>query len=131
MSRFSPDVLFLVVSEADAEELDALMAGFEEVLAAFPQAAVVPVTSTPEGVWRYHPVLGPAVSAALVYPFSAEDFQQSVLGAMERRTAGAHRRGNMLVMLPSKPGAGASTLAVNIAGVMAGEFGRKTLLVEG
>lgn len=131
LNHYAPDIAFLVVSEGDAAEVEGALPALQELLVAHPNTALIPVTATPEGVWRHHRSLGLAIAPALVCPFSAEEFEKAILAAMDRKPLRGVARAHLVAFMPSKAGAGATTVAMNFAGALANQFGKKILLIEG
>ena len=75
LSHYAPDIAFLVMSEAESADVEDLLPGLQTALLGYPNTALVPVTATPESLWRHCGSFGPAVAPALVCPFGAEEFE--------------------------------------------------------
>jgi pilus assembly protein CpaE len=65
----------------------------------------------------------------LVAPFTLEDLRQALWRSFRQRPLPVFP--NLMAFLPSKPGSGASTIAVNLAGLLANQAGQNLLLIDG
>jgi pilus assembly protein CpaE len=65
----------------------------------------------------------------LVAPFTVEDLRQALLRCFHQKTLPVLP--GLVAFLPSKPGSGASTVALNVAGVLASQAGQRVLLMDG
>lgn len=61
-------------------------------------------------------------------PFSPRDLEESAYAALHRRQGIQNR--NIIAFLPAKAGSGSSTVALHTAAALAGEYKRKTLVLE-
>jgi Mrp family chromosome partitioning ATPase len=61
-------------------------------------------------------------------PFSASELEAAAYGAVHLRRPIVHQ--NVIAFLPSKPGSGCSTVALNTAAALANDLKQRTLLVE-
>ncbi len=69
------------------------------------------------------------VGEILVAPFTLEDLRQALWRSFRQRPLPVFP--NLMAFLPSKPGSGASTIAANLAGVLANQAGQNVLLIDG
>jgi pilus assembly protein CpaE len=67
------------------------------------------------------------IAAFLEVPLNLEAFESSVREAIRKVRAGVSQK--LIVFLPAKAGSGSTTVALNVAGALAGS-GKKTLLIE-
>jgi pilus assembly protein CpaE len=127
LNSHTPDVLFLDVSNPESWEFAGALSALGDLLLLHPQTAVVPIASVAdEG--RGIRVAGEELGAPLAPRFSAEDLEQAVLAGMQKKRRLA--RSCVVAVLPAKPGAGATTAILNIAGCLANNLSSRTLLIE-
>ena len=128
LNNYEPDVVFLDVSELESENSFAA-ACLRELMMKHPKVAVVPYCrrglAAPLSD-RTLPSLGPVLTP----PFSAEDLEHATRIALRLRRFGAKRKSTVLAFQPSKPGAGATTVALHVASAAAVLHGKKSLLIE-
>lgn len=121
LASYEPDVAFVDITELEGGCLASYC--LREILTR--QLRTVAVPFSRRGVEGNE---GEGMGTVLTPPFTGEQFERAVREALSRR----EKRGSPRVVAfqPAKPGAGASTLAVNVAGVAAGKYGKKTLFIE-
>lgn len=68
------------------------------------------------------------VTRILALPLGVEDFQETVKAAVRAKLVRVLP--GLVAMLPAKAGNGASLTALNLAGALANQFGKKTLLMD-
>lgn len=126
LNNYGPDVVFLDVTDLDDEGSSASFY-LQELSAKHPQIAVVPFSRRPRMAGSPDmPSLGPALTS----PYSAEQLEHAVRGALRLCRSASKRESTLIAFLPSKPGAGATTVALHVASAAALVHAKKTLLVE-
>jgi pilus assembly protein CpaE len=128
MNTHAPDLVFL-----DLSDWDSALAAAEDIRTLAPQTAIVGFgagwAAQKEAQCGYA-----GVTELLVSPATLKKFQDCVDRAIHKmRDAGQE---NLLAFLPAKAGSGCTTIALNLAGVLADtsakdSLGKKVLLVEG
>lgn len=126
LNGYSPDVVFLDISDLDSPESMSFVCLQE--LTQSSRTAVVPFSKQARKPDRKEDGAA-GLGSPLTPPFNAEQLERAVHQAMQRGRPAASSY-KVMAFLPAKPGAGTSTLAVNIAGVSANEFQQRTLLIE-
>ncbi|MBK9171156.1 MAG: hypothetical protein IPM24_27370 [Bryobacterales bacterium] len=123
LNLYAPDVVFLELT--DWQRAGELLA---HIKAHSAQTAVIGWGDS----WleRYATKFREAgIAALLTPPLSASKFQEAIDQAIHN-TRG-EIQDNLIAFLPAKAGSGATTIALNVAGALAGELERKVLLMEG
>ncbi len=118
-----PDLVFLDLSDWSAASPIAASLRDES-----PQTAILGIG----GSWMQRArdqYFEAGVDVLLVTPLDLPEFQAAVLRAF--RMARGEVLNSLIAFLPAKAGNGCSITAFNAAGALAGELGRKTLLIEG
>lgn len=127
LNAYSPDVVFLDVSDSVIGETPASIC-LQELLRRDSSTAVVPFCKRPRlPSSREDPIL--ALGPALTPPFNAEQLERAVREAL-RQTEATADSAELCAFLPGKPGAGATTVALNVAAVLTTSFQCKTLVIE-
>lgn len=128
LNSYEPDVVFLDVSDLEFPN-SVTSASIRELLMKHPQVAIVPFCGRPGSTSLADPNLS-ALGPILTPPFSAEKLELVVRGALRLRRIASKRESTILAFLPSKPGAGATTVALHVAAAAALIFHKRTLLIE-
>lgn len=126
LNAYAPDLVFLGVTEGEEESAAAMC--LEELLQRHWQTAIVPFSGRPADPDFADTTLL-RMGTVLRAPFNADHMEASVREAL-RRSKPRGTSSQVVAMMPAKPGAGTTTLALNLAGVAAKEFGKRTLLIE-
>ncbi len=122
VNSFSPDIVFVELTD-----FDKALALAREVGVLRPDAAVIGFTRA----WDARQAREAAeagVVEILTSPVTEQGLRQSVARAMRRvRT---QVQDNLVAFLPAKAGAGATTLAVNVAGGLVRDLGQRVLAMD-
>ncbi|MFN0168722.1 MAG: CpaE family protein [Bryobacteraceae bacterium] len=128
LNSYSPDVVFLDVSDPGSHKFETVLANLENLLLVHSETAVVAFADRRDE--RLEVTLeGRLLGPMLVPPFNADELEVAVVSALERK----RRRGGrcrVASFLPAKGGSGSTTVALNVAGCLANRLERKTLLIE-
>ena len=71
---------------------------------------------------------GPDLTSLAVWPFGVLDLERAISGAMHKMHGRIHE--NLIAFLPGKAGSGASTVALQTAGVLAQEMKQRVLVLD-
>ncbi len=123
LNLFGTEVIFL---EIDSSERAFAVA--REIRGLHPQTVVVGFADKCEPEQAAEAARS-GITEILVSPFEPGTLQKLVVKAFESRSPGTSQ--NVLAFLPAKPGAGASTIAINVAGALANEQQQNVLLIDG
>ena len=123
LNTYDPDLIFLDLSDWDVASAAAMT-----IHSLYPNIAIIGFG----GGWSDQVVamcqqIG--VADVLTSPVTMKGFQTSVFRAIHKLGKGVQE--NLVAFLPAKAGSGSTTVAVNIAGRLAGPLGQKVLLIEG
>ena len=126
LSSYEPDVVFVDIT--NLEKPDSLAAVcLQELLPGRLRTVLVPFARVPQPASSER-ALGALAGAVLTPPFDADELDRAVRAALRRKASKVASL--VLAVLPAKPGDGASTLAINLAGAAVNTFGKKTLYIE-
>ena len=125
LSAYAPELVLLDVGEEDIPHLTGAVV--MQIQTEAPSTAIVPICSrkTP-AVKQLVETLG--LIAPLSPPFSAADLEAAAISALGSTMDS--RRGFLAIFAPSRPGSGATTIALNAAWQLAGNRNFKTLFIE-
>jgi pilus assembly protein CpaE len=118
-----PEVLLLDIGEWDL---------VSELVLQIKQLKIRTVTVGFRGTWDRAQKMtfeDAGITDLLNAPFSSADLEEAVYEGLHRERPVANQ--NILAFLPAKAGGGCSTVALNTAGALVREFGKKVLLIEG
>lgn len=126
LSSYEPDVAFVDITNLDKPDSLAAVC-LQELLPGRLRTVVVPYAKVPPPDSSVR-TLGVLAGPVLTPPFDADELDRALRAALRRRAStGASL---VLAILPAKPGDGASTLAINLAGATANTFRKRTLYIE-
>jgi Flp pilus assembly CpaE family ATPase len=118
-----PEVLFLEIGGPDrALEIA------QEMQERRPQTVVIGFARQRDR-FRFSEAGRRGVREILVAPFTVDDLRQALLAAFRSQPLPVFP--NLMIFLPAKPGSGASTAALNVAGALASQAGQGVLLIDG
>jgi pilus assembly protein CpaE len=123
LNTYDPDLIFLDLSDWEVASAAAMT-----IHSLYPNVAIVGFG----GGWSDQMVSmcgKVGVSEVLTSPVTVKELQSSVARAIHKLRSGVQE--NLVAFLPAKAGSGCTTVALNIAGRLAGPLGQKVLLMEG
>ena len=121
---FNPEVVFLEIEDrADSPTVIA-----RQIRTGYPKTAIIGFAQQLDPEKRRE-VLEAGVNEVLAPPFQGVEFMQAVVRAVAAQAATVTE--NIIAFQPGKAGSGASTLAVQSAALLAQEWQKKVLVVEG
>ena len=123
LNALSPDVVLLEIGAT--EQFPAIVRQIREVR---PRAALIGFTRKRDRE-RLDEAIQLGVEQILLAPFTLDEFQEALWESF--RALPAPIFSNLVTFVPAKPGSGASTIALNVTGILAGQAGQDVLLIDG
>ena len=123
LNTYDPDLIFLDLSDWDSAAAAAMT-----IHSLYPTIAIIGFG----GGWSDQMIAmceKAGVSEVLTSPVTIKEFQSSVFRAIHKLRSGIQE--NLVAFLPAKAGSGCTTVALNVAGRLAGPLAQKVLLMEG
>ena len=124
LGTYEPEAIFIEIADSDTTPASRLI---RDLYSHSPQTAVIGVAKTDTPTIR-EAAHACGVGTLLTLPFSAEQLQQALLDAMlPKNGAGT---GLLAVMLPARPGSGATVIGWNAAHALATLFRKRVLFMD-
>lgn len=127
LNSYVPDVVFVDVTHLGSPDSIASLC-LEELLPQRAGTVVLPFcgrNAVPAAEFHTYKTVGPLLQP----PFNADDLDAAIREGMRRSRPTTHAS-QMVAVLPTKPGSGATTIALHMAAAAASTYGQKTLLLE-